>query len=228
MKWVAIFLGLIIAGAVGAYWYEGYSAEKALLKQPVYQVLKKHEPALYDTLVDEYKVYARDETRRENFVNFANSEISLAATRHLAHASQADVLALIQDMLATAKTLQKAPGDACFRFWFPVVSGPPDVAKYIDEKSQAHTLDLMGNVIRSSSENPSPLPEPDAVKDNLANLVNATYQQYGVDAQMIGHADDAHTDRTKVCTILNSLYERILSLPPADGAALIRAMTQMR
>ena len=86
----------------------------------------------------------------------------------------------------------------------------------------------MGEVIRSAKENPSPLPAPEAVKDNLANVINATYQQYGSDAQMIAHADDERTDRTKVCAITISVYERIMSLPPADSGALLRAMTQIR
>ena len=228
MKWVVMILVVIVAGAVGTYWYDGYSAESALLKEPVYRVLKEHEPGVYDHLVEEYKVYTRDETRRENFINLANAEISLTATRNLAHASQASVLALIKDMLATAKRLQKEPEDACFRYWFPQVAGPPDIARYIDAASQTHTLDLMAEVIRSASEKPEPLPAPDAVKDNLANVINGTYEQYGADAQMISHAEDPHVDRAKVCTITNSVYERILSLPPADSSALIRAMTQLR
>ena len=36
----------------------------------------------------EYKTYQREETSRENFINFANSEINLAATQSLAHASE--------------------------------------------------------------------------------------------------------------------------------------------
>lgn len=228
MKWIVILLVLIVAGAVGSFWYDGYSAESALLKQPVYRVLKKHERAVFDTLVEEYKVYERDETRRENFVNLANSEITLTATRNLAHASDASVLALMKDMVATARLLQNTSGDACFRYWFPQVSGPPDVAKYIDEKAQAHTLDLMGEVIRSAAESPVELPSPDAVKDNLANVINATYEQYGSDAQMIAHAEEPGVDRAKVCTITLSVYDRILNLPPAQSSALLRAMTQIR
>jgi hypothetical protein len=228
MKWIVILLVVIVAGAVGSFWYDGYSAESALLKQPVYRVLKKHERAVFDTLVEEYKVYERDETRRENFVNLANSEITLTATRNLAHASDASVLALMKDMVATARRLQNTSGDACFRYWFPQVSGPPDVAKFIDEKAQAHTLDLMGEVIRSAAESPVELPSPDAVKDNLANVINATYEQYGSDAQMIAHAEEPGVDRAKVCTITLSVYDRILNLPPAQSSELLRAMTQIR
>jgi hypothetical protein len=228
MKWVVIILVLIVAVAVGTYWYDDYSAESALLEQPVYRILKDHERGVYATLVDEYKVYERDESRREDFINIANSEISLAATRNLAHASQNSVIALISDMIANAKRLQRVPGDACFRYWFPQVAGPPDIAKYIDEKAQAHTLELMGEVIRSAAETPQPLPAADTVRDNLANVINSTYAQYGADAQMIAHAADARVDRAKVCTITIAVYEHIMRLPPAEASALIRAMTQMR
>ena len=228
MKWVVILLIVVVLGAVGAYWYEGYSAESALLEQPVYRVLKKHEPVVYEKLVAEYKTFLRDETSREAFINVANSEINLAATQHLAHASESSVLALIRDMLATARQLQKVPGDVCFKYWFPLVSGPPDVANNIEPAAQAHTLELMGEVIRSAAEDPEPLPPPDTVKDNLATVINGTYEQYGADAQMIAHADDPRVDRAKVCTITLSVYDRIMSLPPADSSALIRSMTQLR
>jgi hypothetical protein len=228
MKWIVILLVLIVAAAVGSYWYAGYSAETALLKQPVYHVLKKHEPQLFDKVVEEYKVFERNESRREDFVNFANYEISLAATQSLAHASQASVLALVGDMVATARKLQQQPGETCFRYWFPQVAGPPDVAKYIDATAQAHTLELMGEVIRSAAEEPVPLPEPAAVEQNLTNVINATYEQYGADAQMIAHAEDARVDRTKVCTITISVYDRILQLPPRQASDLLRAMTQVR
>ena len=228
MKWVVLLLIVVVLGAVGAYWYEGYSAESALLEQPVYRVLEKHEPVVYEKIVAEYKTFRRDETSREAYINFANSEINLAATQRLAHASESSVLALIKDMVATARQLQKAPGDVCFQYWFPLVSGPPDVANNIEPAAQAHTLELMGEVIRSAAENPTPLPDPAAVKDNLAKVINETYEQYGADAQMIAHADDPQVDRAKVCTITLSVYDRIMSLPPADSSALLRSMTQLR
>jgi hypothetical protein len=228
MKWVAIGLALVIAVAVGAWWYEQYRADSALLQQPVYRVLKKHERTLYGELLDEYRVYQRGEEGPEKFVNLANSQISLAATQRLAHASGQSVLALMRDMVATAKKLEGKPDDACFRYWFPQVAGPPDVAKYIEPAAQAHTLELMGEVIRSAAENPQPLPEPDAVKDNLGNVINATYEQYGTDAQMLAHAEEEGVDRGKVCTITISVYERILELPPHQAGDLLRAMTQVR
>jgi len=228
MKWVIIGIVLIIAVAVGVYWYDEHGAEAALLKQPIYQVLKKHEPDVYEKVLSEYELYKRDETPRESFINTANSEISLAATRHLGQASTPAVLALMHDMLDTARTLQKQPGDSCFRYWFPQVSGPPDIARYIGTAPQAHTLDLMAEVIRSAAEDPVAMPSADKVKGNLAAIINDTYAEFGADAQLIAHASEPNVDRARICTITNSVYERILKLPPADSSALLRAMTQVR
>jgi FtsZ-interacting cell division protein ZipA len=226
MKWVVAGLVAIIAVAVGAWWYEGYRAESALLKQPVYRVLQKHDQPLFQELVAEYRVYQRDEERAEQYINFASERISEVATKSLAHASQDSVLALVRDMLGTARRLQLRPGDQCFRFWFPKVAGAPDVAHVTDAPSQAHTLDLMSEVIRTAAEEPAPTPSADTVKDSLAQVVNGTYEQFGADAQMLGHADDPRVDRIKVCAITIGFYERVLSLPPERATALIRVMAQ--
>jgi hypothetical protein len=82
----------------------------------------------------------------------------------------------------------------------------------------------MSEVIRSAAEAPVPQPTADEVKDSLAEVVNGTYQEFGADAQMIGHAEDPHTDRVKVCGITISFYERVLRLPPDKATALIRVM----
>ena len=226
MKWIVAGLVVIIAVAVGAWWYEGYRAESTLLKQPIYRVLQEHDRPLFDELVSEYRLYQRDEERPEQYINFASERISLVATKSLAHASQESVLALVRDMLGTARRLQLRPGDQCFRFWFPLVSGAPDIAKAVDVQSQAHTLDLMSEVIRSAAEKPVPTPAADAVKDSLADIVNGTYEQFGPDAQMLGHAEDPRVDHIKVCAITIGFYERVLSLPPERATALIRVMAQ--
>jgi hypothetical protein len=41
---------------------------------------------------------------------------------------------------------------------------------------------------------------------------------------MLANAGDPRADRAKVCAITNSIYERILQLPPATASDLLRAM----
>lgn len=226
MKWIVAGLLAVIAVAVGAWWYEGYRAESTLLKQPVYRVLRKHEPALFDELVAEYRVYQRDEERPEQYINFASAKISETATKALAHASQQSQLALVRDMLATGRALKDKPGDACFHFWFAKVAGPPDIARFVAAAAQAHTLDLMAEVIRSAAESPVAQPAPETVKESMAEVVNAIYSQFGPDAQMLAQVDDPRVDRARVCTITIAFYDRVLQMPPDRAAALIRVMAQ--
>jgi len=223
-KWIVLGVAAIGAIALGAWWYDAHRTKAALLDQPVYRALEEHDRELFDELLAGYRRYQHRKSSREEFINFANARISEQATRSLAHASQDAVLALVADMLATARRLQTAPGDACFRFWFPEVSGPPDVATLVDAGAQAHTFSLMAEVILSAARQPVPLPDEDPVKEDLARVINEIYEQFGADAQMLAHSADPRVDRAKVCTIAISLYERVLRLPPARASALIRTM----
>jgi len=222
----ALLIGItaLIVIVVGLWFHGLYRTESALLEQPVYRVLKQHEPGVFDDVLTEYRRYQRNEESRERFLNYVNAKFSATATRSLPRASQESVLALVRDMLTTAQKLKDAPDDACFRFWFPEVAGPPDLLKTIDEPAQARTLELMAEVIRSSSEQPRQPPDPDSVKDDLARIVDGTYELFGSDAQMLANTSDPRADRTKVCAITNSIYERILRLPPPAASDLLRAM----
>ena len=223
-KWILIGLAALIAAAVGNWWYGQYRSESRLLAQPVYRVLEQHDRALYDGLLARYRLLLRGEESRERFVNYANAEISRSATNAMGRASRESVRALVEDMVVTAKKLQAVPSDACFQFLYPNIAGTPDVATVIDAGSQARTLQLMAEVIRSAAEDAAPPPDPGQVKDNLAGIVNAVYADYGADAQALAHAEDPRVDRAKVCTIAISLYERILQLPPDDASDLLRTM----
>jgi hypothetical protein len=224
---ILVVLGTLLLMPRLLDWQGRRAADGQLQAQPVYRVLRKHEPAVYGRVLEKFRA-ARDGTvTQAEFVNFANFELSTAATRRLAHASDTAVNALLNDMIANARVLARQPGDDCFRFLFPQVAGPPDVAKYLDAQAQARTFDRLAEVIRTSAESPVPLPDPLSVQDKLADVVNATYEQYGADAQMVAHVDDPRIDRAKVCTITLSLYERVMAWPPADSSALIRVMTQV-
>ena len=224
MKWIVIGLVVVIAVAVGAWWYEGYSAESALLKQPVYRVLKKHERALFDELVAEYRVYQRDEERPEQFINFANSRDQPDRDpRAGACLAGVGAGAGAATCWPPAKQLQGKPGDACFRFWFPQVSGPPDIAQVIDARAQAHTLDLMGEVIRSAAENPVPQPgtrggerQPGRCRQRHLRAVRRRRADAGARRR------SARRSRQGVHHHHLGFYERVLQLPPDQASALIR------
>ena len=110
-KWIVVGLATIIVVAVGAWWYERYRAQAALLEQPVYRILQKHERTLFDDLVERIPpVPARRGEPRTSSSISRMPRSALVATRALAHASQDSLLALVSDMVATAKTLADRTG----------------------------------------------------------------------------------------------------------------------
>lgn len=208
-------------------WTRVRDAQGELLAQSVYQVLREHEPASFGVIARKYADLDAGRLTPAEFINISSSALAEVATRRMAHASDEAVLALMRDMVVNGRRLEDQPGDACFRFLFPDISGPPDLANVLDPAAQARTHQVIADVIRTSAETPQPLPDAAAVRDSLAAVVNATYEQYGADAQMIANAADPRVDRAKVCTITLDLYDRILARPPADASALLRVMTQM-
>jgi hypothetical protein len=221
----ALVAGIFVPRVTDA-WAER-RARAELLAIPVYQVIEKHEPAVFARLLAEYRLVVRDRSRIAIYTQLANTELGTLATQHIAHASDAALLALMQDMLDKLEVLKARSPDDCFRYLFPNISGPPDLARWFDRDSQARTLGRMADVIRTSAENPAPLPPRERVAGLLGPLVNDMYAQYGENTALLARAAQPGVNRQTVCAIDVTLYEKVMRLPPADAAAVIRSMTQL-
>ena len=202
-------------------------ARAELLAIPVYEVLQREEPAAFGRLLAEYVRVVQDRSRIGVYTQVANSEIGAVATRRIAHASDPALLGLMHDMLGKLQLLRARAPEDCYRYLFPQVAGAPDTARYFDRASQERTLSLMAEVIRSAAENPVPVPGKERVQGLLAPLVDAMYAQFGASTALLSHAEEPGVDRKMVCAVSVALYEKVMALPPADAAAVIRSMTQL-
>jgi hypothetical protein len=209
---------------------ETWTAQRAraeLLAIPVYDVLAKYEPAVFERLLAQYQPVLHDRSRIDDFTRAANSEISSTATRHIAHASDPALLALMQDMFGKMRILRERSPEDCFRYLFPKVAGPPALERYFDRAAQQRTLGLMADVIRTSAEKPVAVPPPERVQNLLGPIVDAMYAEFGEGTRVLSRVDEPDVDRRMVCSVAVKLYEKVLRLPPADSAAVIRSMTQL-
>jgi hypothetical protein len=224
---------LVVGAAVGAQllgprvsaWYVLRDAESKLLEVPVYRVLQKHEPAAYAKILAEYKRSVADPKQTGAFTSLVMSEVSGITSRRMGTASQSSLIALVREMLGNLRVLQK-DGDSCFRYLFPQVAGPVDFAKYFDRIAEDHSLTLLAEVIRSSAEYPVKAEPLNVAQEKLAPVVQALAEEFGDDAQMLGNVAAPGVDRQKVCAITISLYDRILRLPEADAAMVLRSLAQ--
>lgn len=207
-------------------WAEG-RARGELLAVPVYAVLEKYEPTVFERLLLEYRLVVIDRSQIETFTDEANSQISAAATRHIAQSSDAALLGLMNDMLQRLQILRAKSPDDCYRYLFPNAAGPPDIAKYFDRASQERTLGLMAEVIRTSAEQPAPAAPPERGQNLLGPIVQSLNAEYGESTQLLSDAEAPNVDRRVVCNISVALYEKVMALPQADAAAVIRSMSQL-
>jgi hypothetical protein len=222
---VGAALGAQLLGPRASAWYERETAESKLLEVSVYQVLKKHEPAAYSKILAEYKRATSNPARMGEFTTLVMNEMSIVTSRRMGTASQDSLIALMREMLGNLRVLQK-DGDSCFRYLFPHVAGPADIAKHFDEAAQGRSLELLAEVIRTSAETPAQAVAPTVAQEKLAPVIQALAEEFGDDAQMLGNVAAPGVDRQKVCAITISLYDRILQMPEADAAMVLRAHAQ--
>ncbi len=222
----AALLHFAVTPAVTDAWAKR-QARTDLLAIPVYAALEKDEPVVFERLLAEYELVVRDPSRIDRYTDVANNEISTVATRHIAHASDAALLALMQDMLAKLQLLRERSPEDCYRYLFPKAAGPPDLARWFDRESQSRTFALMADVIRTSSQSPVEIPPRTRVEPLLGPVINEIYAQYGENTSLLSRAEEPGVNHGTVCAISVTLYEKVMRLPPADAAAVIRTMTQM-
>jgi hypothetical protein len=204
-------------------WQEMRTAERGLLDVEIYRVLKQHEPATYDKILAEYQRGLAGDRKPGEFTTVVMNDVSVVSSRRLATASQESLLALIRDMLGNLRRLSTHE-DACFRYLFPNVAGPADVGNLFDEAAQERSLALLADVIRSSAENPAAAPDPAEAQRKMAPVLKELYAEFGEDTQLLAQVGVPGVDRRKVCAVTIALYDKVLELPPADAAMVLRMM----
>ncbi|HEX6637778.1 MAG TPA: hypothetical protein VF033_09000 [Steroidobacteraceae bacterium] len=225
VTWVSGIVALaMVAGAIWLLAARGRSADAQLRAQPVYQVVRRHEPEVYAQVLERYQASLDGRLSTAEFTSFANDAISQAATGRLGRAPADAQLALVRDMTANLKLLRARPDDACFRYLYPEIAGGADVAATLPADAQAHTLALAAEVIRTSAETPAAPPSRERAAQALAPVVDAVYAQFGADTQIMAHAREPGVDRAKVCDIAIALYDRMLALPPAEASLVLSAV----
>jgi hypothetical protein len=223
---LAALMQFYVTPKVLVAWAEDRARDE-LLAIPVYAVLQKYEPTVFERLLLEYRLVVIDRSRIGTFADEASSQISDAATRHIAQSSDAALLGLMNDMLQRLQILRAKSPDDCYRYLFPNAVGPPQTGKYFDRASQERTLSLLAEVIRTSAEQPAAAAPPDRARNLLASIVQALNAEFGESTQALSHAEDSNVDRRAVCNVSVALYEKVLALPQADAAAVVRVMSQL-
>lgn len=218
---------LLIAGEFVAYKYVTPRVQAAisgpsLADMPLYRAIRKYEPAMYGRLDRDFKAAVKS-GKRDQFMQTALTEVGQLAQRHMAAASNESVHDLMKHAIVQLRELQRKPGDACFRFLFPQVSGPADLSLLPKSMVDANAV-YFEDVLVSAFEHPQPPPSASESRKTLEPILQSMAQTYGQDLQMLSNPGGSELDRRRICEISVDLYDQILHLPKEQGAGVLRFM----
>jgi hypothetical protein len=194
---------------------------KSLPDDALFTAIKKHEPALYERLSRGY-VEAYKSGDKEAFIRGAYDEVAKAALKHIPTASDEAVSAFIGHAIVQLKELRTKPGDVCFRFLFPQVSGPADIALLLPKPMIDANSDKLAAIINTSVDSPRQPPTQEEALPSLQPILQELTRTYGADLNMISNPSAPTVDRRRVCDISIDLYERIGALPVHERANVLK------
>jgi hypothetical protein len=203
-------------------WYQVRNAESEFLESPAYRALKQHDRATYDRLIADFRKAAGEGKDREATVAAVREHVVKVVQSRLPTASNESVTGYMQVMLVEMKELDESGGDLCYRFLFPQVSGPIDPVEHFSKETQAADLAALAEVIRTSAENPQPVPEESAVMPQLQAIFIDLANDHGQDIAMLQNPVAPNVDRRKICRMTQNMYTKILRLPVEESGRMLR------
>jgi hypothetical protein len=218
---------LLIAGQFAGYKYvtprvQAAIAGPSLDDEALFRTIRKHEPEMYARLEREYKA-ALKAGDKDAFMQSAISEVGTLAQKHLPKASNKSVNDFMGHAVVQLKELQRKPGDACYRFLFPKVSGPADLSVLPKSMVDANATYLEA-VLVSAIERPQEMPSESQSMQTLQPILMRLANSYGQDLQLLARPGGSGVERRRVCEISIDLYDQILALPADESANVLRFM----
>jgi hypothetical protein len=205
-------------------WNEARKVEAALLDVPAYQAIKEYDPKTYDSLLSNMKQSIKKGVDESQIIGIMRGHMIGVVEKRLPHASDEATVSYINVMLTEMSELKNQGDDLCYRFLFPQQAAPLDMQKYVSKQTLKADLSALAQVIKSSAENPQPIPQEVDVMPQLKSIYLELAQEYGNDIAMLEHPAAPDIDRAKVCTMISGLYTRILQLPKDESGKILRFM----
>jgi len=202
--------------------YQAGHVESELLESPAFRALKQHDRATYDKLVAEMKQSLKDGKGEGQIIANVRGHITKVVQVRLPRASNEAVASYMKVMLVEMDELNQQGGDLCYRFLFPQPSGPIDPNKHFSKKTQEADLAALAQVIKSSAEDPQPVPQEAEVLPTLTPIYLELATEHGEDIAMLQNPTAPSVDRRKICAMSKSIYTKILRLPVDDSGRVLR------
>lgn len=202
-----------------------WQAEREIRRIPVYHEIADNDPETYRKIRTTVLQGLRNGERQEVVASRVSTILANSLPRYIGRASDESVIAFADLMVRETDHLGRTDPDACYHFLFPHQYGAPDLlGKYLGEKDQKDSLDVMGRIFHSAMHAPQPLPEASQSEALLDSVTSGLYKDFGPDLLVLQKIPADTAGRKKVCLITTALYKRVLNLPKKESGMLLRYM----
>nr|WP_245994963.1 DNA gyrase [Yersinia hibernica] len=199
--------------------------EQSLESFPVFQTLKKQEPALYTQLIDNFLKSKKEGQSEQQLIDEMKQSVAELTMQRIQHAPDKNVIDYMNIILDELRYYQanNRSEHLCFKALFPQVSGGVNATKVLPKELLMRDLDSVNSLFTSSTGGLIK-PENQEYENKLNAIVGKMQQQYGHDLQMFVNPAAPEVDREKICDMAIDMYSQILKLPANDAGAILRSM----
>lgn len=196
--------------------------ETSLEQVRVYRVLKAKYPATFAEVVQTSYEAAQAGKSMDELRAITVPRISSVFSARLPHASDDAVLRFGRLMVAQLAALRAAPGSACLDYTMGRRSDV-DPMQYIPLELRTEELEVMADVLDGGAADRR-APDVARLEPLLARAASRGRELVGDDIAAVGSLGDPNVDPHAACRAMWGLYSGAISLPPEDGATLLRMM----
>lgn len=197
--------------------------EHLLVARPVYQALKRYDPAALATVVEAVARSPHSGASEPIVLAIARTHLIPIAQRHVARATNRTADEFTRNLVAQLRVVAPQAGDACYALIAPYEDGAIRLAG-IDLGTLDDTdLTSLADAIVTSGTTPVPTPDSDEMERRLHHIVSVLRYRFGDDTNLLNRLGEPEVDRAKACQITVSFYAAILrTAEPANVAPLFR------
>jgi hypothetical protein len=193
--------------------------EAQVLKSPLYIVLKEHEPAVYEQVLDAMEQGAQHGMSLLEVGARTRPLINRLAAKYVPAASDDAILEATNVAAETMRTLNAKSADACYRYIQPS-SGPADLTHvpfHLRERDLATTAAIIASGAGGTAR-----PRGESIDSDLQWVFGRLVARFGDDASILDRLGAPGVNPATACTVVTALYEGALSLPAPRSAQLLR------
>jgi hypothetical protein len=202
--------------------YQARNVESELLEIAAFQAIKQYDRDAYDKLIADLEQRLASGAEEQEVVAVMRAHILKVIEQHLPRASDDAVIDYMGVMIAEMELLEKKGNDLCYRFLFPQNGSWIDPRQHFPKKLQDEDLTALAAVIKTSAEDPQPIPDEADVMDNLQSVVVELSNEHGDDIEMLQNPIAPTVNRRKICTMSADLYNTIFALQRSESGPLLR------